>query len=63
MAWPLIPNKKSEVVITAKLRLLPNADKRRIIHAAARAKPAELGARMRREGVYSPDSPAKKLED
>jgi transposase-like protein len=53
-ARPLSPNLNSEVVATAKRRLISNADKRRIVLAAAACtKPGEIGALMRREGVYS----------
>lgn len=51
---PLSPGNNSEVVATAKRRLIANADKRRIVLAAAACtKPGEIGALMRREGVYS----------
>jgi transposase-like protein len=44
----------SEVVPRARRRHLSNADKRRILDAADRCtKPGEIGALMRREGVYS----------
>ena len=44
----------SEVVPLAKRRSRTNADKRRIVLvAAACTKPGEIGALMRREGVYS----------
>jgi transposase-like protein len=44
----------SEVVPVAKRRSRTNADKRRIVlGAAACTKPGEIGALMRREGVYS----------
>ena len=43
----------SEVVPPAKRRSRTNADKRRIVLAAASCtKPREIGALMRREGVY-----------
>jgi transposase len=43
-----------EVVAVARRRQFSNADKRRILLAAERCtKPGELGALMRREGVYS----------
>ena len=44
----------SEVVPRAQRRTFSNADKRRILDAADRCtKPGEIGALMRREGVYS----------
>ena len=44
----------SEVVARARRRQFSNADKRRILEAAdACSKPGEIGALMRREGVYS----------
>ena len=44
----------SEVVPRARRRTFSNADKRRILQAAdACTKPGEVGALMRREGVYS----------
>src|SRR3954470_6486008 len=44
----------SEVVPRARRRHFSNADKRRILEAADRCtKPGEIGALMRREGVYS----------
>ena len=44
----------SEVVPRARRRHLSNADKRRILDAADRCtEPGEIGALMRREGVYS----------
>jgi transposase len=44
----------SEVVPRARRRQFSNADKRRILEAADRcSKPGEIGALMRREGVYS----------
>ena len=44
----------AEVVARAQRRRFSNADKRRILEAADRCtKPGELGALMRREGVYS----------
>jgi transposase len=44
----------SEVVPRARRRTFTNADKRRILQAADRCtKPGEVGALMRREGVYS----------
>jgi len=43
-----------EVVPCARRRHFSNADKRRILEAAERCtKPGEIGALMRREGVYS----------
>jgi len=42
-----------EVVAQAKRRQFPDAEKRRILAAADRCKPGELGALLRREGVYS----------
>jgi transposase-like protein len=43
-----------EVVPRARRRHFTNADKRRILQAADRcSKPGEIGALMRREGVYS----------
>ena len=51
---PLSPGIDSEVVAVAKRRSITNADKRRIVLAAAACtKPGEIGALMRREGVYS----------
>ena len=53
-ARPLSPSVDSEVVPVAKRRSISNADKRRIVLAAAACtKPGEIGALMRREGVYS----------
>ena len=53
-ARPLSPSITSEVVAVAKRRSRTNADKRRIVLAAAACtKPGEIGALMRREGVYS----------
>jgi transposase len=44
----------AEVVAHARRRHFSNADKRRILEAADRCtKPGEIGALMRREGVYS----------
>jgi len=44
----------SEVVARARRRVFTNADKRRILIAADLcSKPGEIGALMRREGVYS----------
>jgi len=53
--WPLLsPSIDSEVVAIAKRRSRTNADKRRIVLAAAACtKSGEIGALMRREGVYS----------
>ena len=42
-----------EVVAQAKRRHFSNAEKRRILTAADRCGPGELGALLRREGVYS----------
>jgi transposase len=51
---PLPASVDSEVVAVAKRRSFTNADKRRIVLAAAACtKPGEIGALMRREGVYS----------
>jgi transposase-like protein len=48
------PVTDSEVVPRARRRHFSNADKRRILDAADRCtKPGEIGALMRREGVYS----------
>ena len=48
------PDTNSEVVPHARRRRFSNADKRRILDAAGRCtKPGEIGALMRREGVYS----------
>lgn len=53
-ALPLSPSINSEVVASAKRRVIANADKRRIVLAAAACtKPGEIGALIRREGVYS----------
>ncbi len=54
-ALPLVPpGDDSEVVAHATRRRFSNADKRRILAAADRCtKPGEVGALMRREGVYS----------
>jgi transposase len=49
---PVPPGSDSEVVPHARRRTFSNADKRRILEAADR-KPGEIGALMRREGVYS----------
>lgn len=51
---PLPPSIDSEVVAIARRRRFTNADKRRIVLAAAACtKPGEIGALMRREGAYS----------
>jgi transposase-like protein len=51
---PLPPGSDSEVVPQARRRTFTNADKRRILQAAELCtKPGEVGALMRREGVYS----------
>ena len=51
---PIRPGSDSEVVPRAHRRTFTNADKRRILQAAdACTKPGEVGALMRREGVYS----------
>ena len=48
------PGTDSEVVPRARRRHFSNADKRRILEAVDRCtKPGEVGALMRREGVYS----------
>jgi transposase len=48
------PGNDAEVVPRARRRHFSNADKRRILDAAERcSKPGEIGALMRREGVYS----------
>ena len=48
------PGSSSEVVPQARRRHFSNADKRRILAAADRCtRPGEIGALMRREGVYS----------
>ena len=54
-AAPLVrPDADSEVVPHARRRRFSNADKRRILDAADRCtRPGEIGALMRREGVYS----------
>ena len=54
-AAPIMPSgTDSEVVPRARRRHLSNAEKRRILAAADRCtQPGELGALMRREGVYS----------
>jgi transposase-like protein len=51
---PSPPGSDSEVVARARRRTFSNADKRRILQAADRCtQPGEVGALMRREGVYS----------
>lgn len=51
---PMTPGSNSEVVPRARRRTFTNADKRRILQAADLCtKPGEVGALMRREGVYS----------
>jgi transposase len=54
-AAPAVPaDTSSEVVPRARRRHFSNADKRRILAAVERCtKPGEIGALMRREGVYS----------
>ena len=53
-AGPATPGADTEVVARARRRHFSNADKRRILAAADRCtKPGEIGALMRREGVYS----------
>ena len=52
-ARPLSPSIDSEVVAIAKRRSITNADKRRIVLAAACTKLREIGALMSREGAYS----------
>jgi transposase-like protein len=48
------PGSDSEVVARTRRRTFSNADKRRILQAADLCtKPGEIGALMRREGVYS----------
>ena len=48
------PDTNAEVVPHARRRQFSNADKRRILGAADRCtRPGEVGALMRREGVYS----------
>jgi transposase len=48
------PDIETEVVPRARRRHFSNADKRRILAAADRCtRPGEMGALMRREGVYS----------
>ena len=51
---PMQSGSDSEVVARATRRRFSNADKRRILNAADHcSKPGEIGALMRREGVYS----------
>ena len=51
---PITPGSDSEVVPRARRRTFTNADKRRILQAADLCtRPGEVGALMRREGVYS----------
>lgn len=51
---PIPPGSDSEVAPRARRRTFTNADKRRILQAADLCtKPGEVGALMRREGVYS----------
>jgi transposase len=51
---PIPPSSDSEVVPRARRRTFSNAEKRRILQAADLCtKPGEVGALMRREGVYS----------
>ncbi len=53
-ARPLSPGIDCEVVPVAKRRRFTNADKRRIVLAAAACtQPGEIGALLRREGAYS----------
>ena len=54
-APPAVPTgAEAEVVAHARRRQFSNADKRRILQAADRCtRPGEVGALMRREGVYS----------
>ena len=50
----ILPGSDSEVVPRARRRTFTNADKRRILQAADLCtRPGEVGALMRREGVYS----------
>lgn len=57
-----IPALDSEVVPRARRHTLSNADKRRILQAADRCTlPGEMGALMRREGVYLPHSPPRPI--
>ena len=51
---PALASCAGEVVPHARRRQFSNADKRRILEAAERCtRPGEVGALMRREGVYS----------
>ena len=51
---PITPGSDSEVVPRARRRTFTNADKRRILQAADHCtRPGEIGALVRREGVYS----------
>jgi transposase-like protein len=51
---PIPPGSDCEVVPRARRRTFTNADKRRILQAADLcSRPGEIGALMRREGVYS----------
>ena len=51
---PVAPGSDTEVVARARRRTFTNADKRRILRAADLCtQPGEVGALMRREGVYS----------
>ena len=51
---PMAPGSDTEVVARARRRTFTNADKRRILRAADLCtQPGEVGALMRREGVYS----------
>ena len=51
---PVPPTADSEVVPHARRRIFSNANKRRILEAVDRCtKPGEIGALLRREGVYS----------
>ena len=53
-APPVVQPGDSEVVARAQRRKFSSLDKRRILNAADRCtKPGEVGALMRREGVYS----------
>jgi hypothetical protein len=47
---PLLPNINAEIVATAKHRLIPNADIRRIMLCGACTKSGEIGTLMCREG-------------
>ena len=51
---PVMPATNSEVVANARRRSFSNATKRRILEAVDRCtQPGEVGALLRREGVYS----------